>query len=205
MDNSGVTALVVLAQYHHIAIDHNRLRHEYGNPGSSFTAEDLLRAAKAFGFRAKKVDSSIERLNNTILPAVGIDNQGRFFIIAKVAPDEKESLQEVLIQELSPPAVRSVSAEELLSIWSGSMILLSPRGRFGFGTHRPFNIKWFIPSLVKYRKLFGEVIMASLFLQLFALVTPLFFQVVMDKVLVHKGLSTLDVLAIGFFAVSFFE
>jgi subfamily B ATP-binding cassette protein HlyB/CyaB len=45
----------------------------------------------------------------------------------------------------------------------------------------------------------------SLFLQLFALATPLFFQVVMDKVLVHRGISTLDVLVCGLVAVVLFE
>ena len=51
--------------------------------------------------------------------------------------------------------------------------------------------------MVKCRKLFGEVRVVSLFLQLFALVSPLFFQVAMDKVLVHHGATTLDVLAWG--------
>ncbi|MEP7301979.1 MAG: type I secretion system permease/ATPase, partial [Caldimonas sp.] len=64
---------------------------------------------------------------------------------------------------------------------------------------------WFIPSLVKYRRLFGEVLLVSLFLQLFALVSPLFFQVVMDKVLVHRGLTTLDVLVVGLIVVVVFE
>ncbi|MDP2354093.1 MAG: type I secretion system permease/ATPase, partial [Pseudomonadota bacterium] len=58
---------------------------------------------------------------------------------------------------------------------------------------------------VKYRKLLGEILLVSFALQLFALVTPLFFQVVMDKVLVHRGLSTLDVIAVGLFAVMVFE
>ena len=47
--------------------------------------------------------------------------------------------------------------------------------------------------------------MVSLVLQLFALVTPMFFQVVMDKVLVHKGFSTLDVIAMGLLVVVTFE
>ncbi|MDP1902697.1 MAG: ABC transporter transmembrane domain-containing protein, partial [Pseudomonadota bacterium] len=64
---------------------------------------------------------------------------------------------------------------------------------------------WFIPAIVKYRKLLGEILLVSFALQLFALVTPLFFQVVMDKVLVHRGLSTLDVIAVGLFAVMVFE
>ena len=57
----------------------------------------------------------------------------------------------------------------------------------------------------KYRRLLGEVLVASFFLQLFGLVSPLFFQVVIDKVLVHRGLSTLDVLMIGLVIVSVFE
>jgi subfamily B ATP-binding cassette protein HlyB/CyaB len=70
---------------------------------------------------------------------------------------------------------------------------------------KEFDIRWFIPSLLKYRKLFGEVILISFFLQLFALVTPLFFQVVMDKVLVHRGFTTLDVLAFGFVVIALFD
>lgn len=88
--------------------------------------------------------------------------------------------------------------------WSGRLILVARRaslkdlgGKFGFG--------WFVPAIVKHRKLFGEVLLASFFLQLFALVTPLFFQVIIDKVLVHRGMTTLDVLAIGLLAISFFE
>jgi subfamily B ATP-binding cassette protein HlyB/CyaB len=68
-----------------------------------------------------------------------------------------------------------------------------------------FDFTWFIPAIVKYRKLVGEALVASLALQLFALVTPLFFQVVVDKVLVHKGLSTLTVIAVGLLATVVFE
>ncbi len=85
------------------------------------------------------------------------------------------------------------------------MILVTRRQGLGESLQQKFDISWFIPSLVKYRKLFGEVLIASFFLQLFALVTPLFFQVVMDKVLVHRGFTTLDVLAIGFFVIVVFE
>ena len=59
--------------------------------------------------------------------------------------------------------------------------------------------------MVKYRKLLGEVLLISFVLQLFALITPLFFQVVMDKVLVHRGFSTLDVIAVGLLVVVTFE
>ncbi|MFZ3374394.1 MAG: type I secretion system permease/ATPase [Chthoniobacterales bacterium] len=64
---------------------------------------------------------------------------------------------------------------------------------------------WFVSALHKYRHIFTQVLVASFFLQLFALVSPLFFQVVIDKVLVHRSLGTLDVLVIGLVAISAFE
>ena len=88
--------------------------------------------------------------------------------------------------------------------WSGDLILITSRASLA-GALAKFDFSWFVPSLVKYRKLLGEVLLVSLFLQLFALVSPLFFQVVMDKVLVHRGTTTLDVLVIGLIVVTVFE
>jgi ATP-binding cassette, subfamily B, bacterial HlyB/CyaB len=88
--------------------------------------------------------------------------------------------------------------------WTGQLILITSRAALA-GALAKFDFSWFVPSLVKYRKLLGEVLVISLFLQLFALVSPLFFQVVMDKVLVHRGVSTLDVLVIGLTVVVLFE
>src|SRR5260370_7277084 len=70
---------------------------------------------------------------------------------------------------------------------------------------RRFDITWFLGAVHKYRHLLGEVLLASFFLQLFALVSPLFFQVVIDKVLVHRSMSTLDVLVIGLVGIALFE
>jgi ABC-type bacteriocin/lantibiotic exporter with double-glycine peptidase domain len=88
--------------------------------------------------------------------------------------------------------------------WTGELILITSRASLA-GELAKFDFSWFIPSLVKHRKLLGEVLLISFILQLFALVSPLFFQVVMDKVLVHRGLTTLDVLVIGLLVVVVFE
>src|SRR5260370_2147928 len=70
---------------------------------------------------------------------------------------------------------------------------------------RRVDITWFFGAIHKYRHLLGEVLFASFFLQMFALVSPLFFQVVIDKVLVHRSMSTLDVMVIGLLGISIFE
>ena len=98
-----------------------------------------------------------------------------------------------------------MSEAELTSIWQGDLVLIGKKGLAGIEALRKFDVSWFIPALMKYRRLFTEILIASFFIQIFALISPLFFQVVMDKVLVHRGFTTLDVLAIGFFAVIIFE
>jgi subfamily B ATP-binding cassette protein HlyB/CyaB len=70
---------------------------------------------------------------------------------------------------------------------------------------RRFDVTWFLSAIHKYHYLLTEVMIASFFLQLFGLVSPLFFQVVIDKVLVNRTLSTLDVLVVGLVAISVFE
>ena len=93
---------------------------------------------------------------------------------------------------------------ELEAIWDGHLVLMTRRAGL-LDLSRRFDITWFVGAIHKYRRLLGEVLVASFFLQLFALVSPLFFQVVIDKVLVHRSLSTLDVLIIGLVAISVFE
>ena len=209
--DSGLTCLAILGQYYQIALEPAQLKHQFGDGEKPFAELEILRAAKAVGFKARAVSSAPERLANTILPAIAQTKDGQYFIIARISEDDSfgsgaqgAAPVKLLIQEIAKPP-RTITPADLQSMWTGRVILITPRRTQLFGTQRPFNLKWFIPSLVKYRKLFGEVIIASLFLQLFALVTPLFFQVVMDKVLVHKGLTTLDVLAIGFLVISFFS
>jgi subfamily B ATP-binding cassette protein HlyB/CyaB len=88
--------------------------------------------------------------------------------------------------------------------WNRTLVLIARRAALTDLVRR-FDIGWFLQAMVKYRRILGEVLVASFFLQVLALVSPLFFQVVTDKVLVHRGLTTLEVLVVGLLAVSLFE
>ena len=221
--DTGLLCLVAMARFHRMAVEPAQLAHQFssvGNRGQTtffnentwsvpyFSDMEILRAAKSLSLKAKLVTSSPERLAQIPLPAMAKARDGSYFIVAKVSvgANNYSPLQQILIHDLRKPQPESVSAQQLQQHWTGELILLVPRGdRINSVPFGGFDIRWFIPSLIKYRQLFGEVLLASFFLQLFALVTPLFFQVVMDKVLVHRGYTTLDVLAIGFFAVALFE
>jgi ATP-binding cassette, subfamily B, bacterial HlyB/CyaB len=163
-----------------------------------FGADDILRAAKELGLKARSIRSGWERLASTPLPALAELADGAFAVIGAVSEDK------ILLQHPREVRPQTLAREQFLSAWSGHLILVTTRAAVSADLRR-FDLSWFLPSLVKYRRLLFEVLAASFFIQVLALVTPLFFQVVIDKVLVHNGLTTLDVLAIGLLAVSVFE
>ncbi|MDP3747075.1 MAG: cysteine peptidase family C39 domain-containing protein [Phenylobacterium sp.] len=178
-----------------MSADPAQLRHSLGKSGPT-EPPDLVRLAKRLGARAKATRVTIEKLQNTPLPAIALGRDGAYFLIGAVREDA------VLVQGPAT-APQRLTFEELSQVWSGQLILLTTRADLPGGAK--FDVTWFIPALVKYRGLLGEVLLASFVLQLFALATPMIFQVVIDKVLVHHSLTTLDVLAIGLIAVVTFD
>ena len=179
-----------------IAADRGQIRHRLGT--ETIGAPEILRCAKELGLKAKACRSDWSRLMKTPLPAIASLRDGSFMVVAKAAEEK------VLVQSPQDSRPALMTRAELGAIWDGGLILMTRRaGLSDIG--RRFDITWFLGAIHKYRHLLSEVLVASFFLQVFALVSPLFFQVVIDKVLVHRSLSTLDVLVIGLVAISLFE
>jgi len=205
--------LCLLARLHHIAAEPAALAHQLGIPPSEAISDtDLLRAAKHLGLKSKVSRTSPDRLNMAALPAlaklIGPDGRERWVLLAQ-CDGQRVLFQDTGAEGGGRPTIEPV--EVFAQQWApasrggqGELLLAASRASLA-GELAKFDFSWFIPSIVKYRKLIGEVMLVSLFLQLFALVSPLFFQVVMDKVLVHRGLTTLDVLVIGLLVVVVFE
>lgn len=200
--DTGLLCFVTLARFHRIPVEPSQLSHQFKEPDKPFDGRAVQLAAKSVGLKCRETRSHYSRLDTTPLPAIAKATDGSFFIIAK-ATNTSSGEGRVLIHDLRDKLPREVEKEELDQIWAGELLLLKKKG--APGGNSKFDISWFIPSLIKYRKMFAEVVLASFFVQLFALATPLFFQVVMDKVLVHKGFTTLDVLAIGFLGIIVFD
>ncbi|MDP1791902.1 MAG: cysteine peptidase family C39 domain-containing protein [Methylibium sp.] len=200
---AGLAALCLLARLHRIAAEPAAVMHQLGRTSSEpWSTDDLLLAARHLGLKGKLSRPSVERLSLTPLPALALLRDGRTVVLAQCDG------QRVLLQDPSEQIQGGRPVIEPIAVfteqWTGELLLVTSRASVA-GELAKFDFSWFIPSLVKYRKLFGEVLVISLFLQLFALISPLFFQVVMDKVLVHNGLTTLDVLVIGLLVVVVFE
>lgn len=205
--DTGLKTLLMMASMHGVAADEAQLRHEFGH--ELFTIQTVLLAAKRLGLAAKLVRQPSERLGHAPLPAVATDREGRFLILGKYdagsSPETqpREASARVLIQRAGE-APQVLTLDSFLAQWSGELIFFTSKATYA-GDIAKFDFSWFIPAVIKYRRLLGEVVLISLVLQLIGLVTPMFFQVVMDKVLVNHAMKTLNVIAIGLLCATLFE
>ena len=188
IDESGLGALVLLLNFHGIGADAAQIKHRLGV--ARVGVVDMLRCAKQLGLKASGRATRWDRLATTPLPGIAPLRDGGFLILGKVGDDQ------VLVQHPASPQPETMTRREFEAIWDGRLVLMARRSALT-ELNRRFDITWFLGAIHKYRRLLVEVLAASFVLQLFALATPLFFQVVIDKVLAHHSLSTLNVLIGG--------
>ncbi|UXS05584.1 type I secretion system permease/ATPase [Agrobacterium tumefaciens] len=198
--DSGLNALCAIAAHYRISAQPRMISRELALRVHS-SLDDLHRAAKSIGLKSRTVKiNGVKRLERLPLPAMVCFPCGKFAVLGNVT---KAGICRVADPvELS---ATEIPAEKLLEASNGTFILVQRRFAGPGASSAPFGFRWFLPSLFRYRKAFGHVLIASLFVQLFALVTPLFFQVVVDKVLAHRSYSTLIVLVVGLAAIGLFD
>jgi len=194
-DDTGLEALVALLAIHGVAADAQQLRHDLGH-GEETSSEDLLRLSRQIpGMRVKLLTGQKSQLSRVPLPALASGPEG-WFLIGALASDG------VLVHRPGHQ-IEKLDRQMLDQIWSGDLILLTQRA--AAQPFANFDIRWFIPQVIRYRKPLGEVLLITLALNLLGLASPLLFQNVIDKVLANNTMTTLVVLSIGMFAVALWE
>jgi subfamily B ATP-binding cassette protein HlyB/CyaB len=198
--DSGFAALSAIAAHFRILADPQYLRRELALGQNLSSAEDIVRASSLAGLKARITRLNERRLQTAPVPAVLGAKDGTFAVLVGRLPTGEYRLVDPLTR-----VARNLSALELLEGSSGDLILVQRKiGGKGIDP-ASFSFRWFLPSIWRYRRPLAQVLIASFFVQIFALVTPLFFQVVVDKVLVHKGYETLFVLVAGLAIVGVFD
>jgi subfamily B ATP-binding cassette protein HlyB/CyaB len=200
--DSGLLSLTTIAGHYRIAADPFQLAHDLGLGSRQSTSEDIVRAAKRVGLKSRLLKGQkVERLASVPMPAILRMKDGAYRVLA-LRHQQEGTLR------IGNPLTRTVQDEQpeaLAAAWDGEVILVTRRwGGVGIDPAL-FGFRWFLPSIWRYRVPLAHVLIASLFVQLFALITPLFFQIVIDKVLVHKGMSTLIVIVVGLAAIGVFD
>ncbi len=150
----------------------------------------LSQLSRATSTRFKVKKRALNKIKPEQLPLAFRDAEGRFILLARLNNNE------ALLQHSDSNKPQIISYQLLSEMWGGVVLYCS---------HSRFDIRWFIPVLLRHRKSLIQVLVLSMLLQFLALISPLFFQVIMDKVLVHNALTTLDVLIIVLLVVGVYE
>jgi len=199
--DSGLMGLALIAGYYRIAADPAQLKHQLALIGRFASSEDLIRGANLIGLKSRILHRvTAKRLGAIPYPALLRNKDGGFSALGVGSAKGRVRVVDPVSRVAS-----DVSLEEAWGASNGEVVLITRRLGGAGVDPTTFGFRWFLPSLLRYRKPLAQVVVASLFVQLFALATPIFFQLIVDKVLVHKGLSTLVVLIIGMVTLGAFE
>lgn len=197
----GLRALCGIAVFYRIAADPNALQRELALGTRPANTEDILRAATLIGMKGKVVKRKApKRLADVPTPAIVRRENGEFAIYTGRIPDGRLRLVDPLHN-----TTQLIDVSQIKDTLLPDVILIARKtGGVGIDPEK-LGFAWFRQAIWRYRKPLAIVLLASFFVQCFALITPLFFQVVIDKVLTHKGFSTLYILVAGIMIIGVFE
>jgi subfamily B ATP-binding cassette protein HlyB/CyaB len=198
--HTALIALEIAGSLNRINIDSRGIAKEFAlEDEKEPTIAELARIARRQSFRVSIKKLSIEKLvENYPMPIICLMKDGSYTTIVR-ASGQKE---ELLIYDPKERKTLPISYDDFDKDFAHQSIVLKYRM---FSDDIKFGFNWFIKEVMHYKKIILEVLLASFVIQLFGLVTPLFTQVILDKVLVHHSLTTLDVLAVAFLAVTIFD
>ena len=199
--DAGLRALCGIAAYYRISADPAQLSRELALGDKEADEFDLIRAAHIIGMKARLVSgATARRFARLPTPAIVRLKSGALYIYGGRGASGLCRLVDPISHGASETPLDALVAE------AGGQALLVARRVGGAGASpSSFGFRWFLPTIWRYRHPLGHVLAASLFVQIFALTTPLFFQVIVDKVLTHRGYETLFVLIAGLVIVGLFD
>ena len=193
----ALCCLELVLRHHGLDYGIEYLHHEYASE-APLDPDRLAAFARRFGVLSKRHVLGVGDVGalRDVLPAVLVLNDGSFAVLVGVQGEGDE--REVGLfdpAENRTDALRLTGAE-LAARWSGEALLFK-RPFSAFRADSGFNFAWFLSYLRAERSAFVDVTIGALVIHALALATPIFFQIVIDKVLVHQNLSTLYVLSAG--------
>ncbi len=196
---TGLQCLDVIAKINQIDVDIRKIIKEYAISQEELKKEELVRICKNSDFKAKiKTLTPTEIDGKYPLPAIIIQKDEAYSCLLKINSNDEK----VLVFNPLEKQPKEITFDELNELCGNEFIILSHKM---FNSQIKFGFEWFFAEIMTYKQVILEVLLGSFIVQLFGLVTPLFTQVILDKVIVHRALTTLDVLAFGFVAVMIFE
>lgn len=199
--NTALVCFSIVAKEHKIELTRERLVHEHGLGSEEIEPAKFLRMAKEAGLKAKLLRMGWEGLLKLkkAFPAIARLRSGRHVILTGLVP--KEQGGEMVLACYDPLAGAGgghlrLPRAEFEAMWNGEVYVLKRTYKLT-DENQPFSLRWFLPEILRQKRTFFDIGLAVLFINAISLVTPIFFQIVIDKVLVNQAFTTLHVLGIG--------
>ena len=175
--------------------------HDFPLQSDEPTWGEIKKIAAKYGFKCEKRNiplSALGQLGETT-PAIILKKDGKYAVFCGLLAEKDIALYAIwdpVLPKNNYDNIKKYSEDEFSELFTTEMVFLKKVYSFT-DVEQPFSLSWFIPEFLKQKKYFIQVVIAVLVLSLIALVIPLFFQIVVDKVLVHESYNTLNVLGIG--------
>jgi ATP-binding cassette subfamily B protein len=203
--HTAVQCLTAIAQHHGLQINPERLIDEYALGAAEPTNGALLRMANDIGMKAKVSRLSWQGLlaQGGVFPLMARLNDGHTVIVVGVQADG-EGKAAILNPADNQGGVVLVTRDEFTRRWDGEVVFVKRQHKVT-DPAQPFGLRWFIPEILKQKAAFRDIFIAALAMHVLSLASPIFFQLVIDKVLTHQSQTTLWVLAVGIVIALIFE
>lgn len=196
---TGLHCLAAVLRHHGLNSSPERLAADYAVGSEPVSTAVMLRMAREAGLRVRRARfgrAELARLGGAY-PALALLENGNWVVVLGAGQSQQG---EDIVHLFDPLAARPESLvlplEQFCKSWRGELVLAKRSYAFN-DPDQPFSFRWFLPEITRQRRLFLDVAVAVLFLYALGLATPIFFQLVIDKVLVHQSYSTLYVLSAG--------
>jgi len=196
--HTNLQCLALVARHHRVDLSPERLVHDYAVGDQPVSTRQLLRMAKDAGLRASQTKLTWARLFQLgeAFPVLAELGNGNWVVIASATAGPDGQIIQVLDPLSSRAELLSLTEDQFSRSWPGTVVLIKRDYRLS-DEDQPFGWRWFFPEIVRQRALFRDVALAAIVLYALGLTTPIFFQLVIDKVLVHQSYATLTVLTVG--------
>ncbi|MFW9263925.1 peptidase domain-containing ABC transporter [Nostoc sp. CALU 546] len=194
----GAACLVMISRYWGKRFNVNRIRDLTNISRSGASMRGLTAAAENIGFATRPVKASFDKLAQQPLPAIAHWEGKHYIVVYEV------NKKRVIVGD---PAIgqRTLTPSEFKVGWTGYALLLQPTDLLR-ETEEAITPFWQFFDLVKpHSQVLLEVLIASILIQLFGLITPLFTQLLLDRVIVQGSTLTLNAIGLGLLIFGFFR
>jgi ATP-binding cassette, subfamily B, bacterial HlyB/CyaB len=204
--STALTALIRVARHHGLTLDAEQLVRGHPFDTDEPSTALLMKMAESVGLRAKLMHvqrGDLMKLAH-LAPAILVRPDGKAALIHRV--QQVDGACFALIDELESQHDLTALYDEprLFEFWTGEVILLKVRWNT-MGVERPFGFRWLVDQILIEKKLFRDIAVAAFLISLLALMPPITFMIMIDRVLSNHSLSTLQVLGLIILAMTAFE